>query len=666
MEFALTFGAVGDFLALLSLINDIRSALDDSRGSSKTYRDLIEGLTLLEKSLQQVEKIYQGPGFANGLQDLGAIAQATVNQICEVLQEFRDRICSKYGSSLASGGSGNIIRDVTRKIQWKFEEKDVEQFRAKVAGLTVSLNLLLDVTAVRLIQQNQEATAKQIDESKKTTTTTVQRYGQSIEKSVRFFGSCILSKLDFLSGLGVDLKSSASQILTLMFTMSQDLTSMGAVLLRLERGIDNGEHFVLEDATGRAFPIHLKTITSWEAFEFILNDRFKGRKGERRIRRKLYSLHESASHQEIDRSATFEDAFVPYQKVDMSIVCKAPEVPQANGAGDTGLSSCPWCHTVSPGKLGARVQCPTCKKNFTRVVIELDDDLAAPSPPTTGHTVEFSEDNYLNGDECSECHQPKRPQGDSQKQKRKRTLDGPDSDSDEEDVAGLAHIILQTKKMRIIKTEPKPKEPPVEPPRPPPPPRTATIADAQKHRIPQGYNFKQWDPTEEPIILLGSVFDANTIGKWIYDWSVHHYGAGAPLTDMAGEMWLLLIQLAGKIKRSEETIPRIRDPDNKEMVEEFIEAGDRLTDKFRKLLKVCEEPMLHTKNEGKLGKEAGVEFIKTMFGKEHELEKTEKWMVGVRLWNLRFEANCEEILRKPSALKAPTAPVAGVGVGIRS
>lgn len=45
--------------------------------------------------------------------------------------------------------------------------------------------------------------------------------------------------------------------------------------------------------------------------------------------------------------------------------------------------------------------------------------------------------------------------------------------------------------------------------------REATEADATKHRIPKGYSLKNWDPTEEPILLLGSVFDANSLGKWI-------------------------------------------------------------------------------------------------------------------------------------------------------
>ncbi|CZR56383.1 uncharacterized protein PAC_06271 [Phialocephala subalpina] len=77
---------------------------------------------------------------------------------------------------------------------------------------------------------------------------------------------------------------------------------------------------------------------------------------------------------------------------------------------------------------------------------------------------------------------------------------------------------------------------------------TATEADARKHRIPPGYSLKNWDPLEEPIILLGSVFDTNSLGQWIYDWTVYHHCPATPNADMAGELWLLLIQPAGKVK----------------------------------------------------------------------------------------------------------------------
>jgi hypothetical protein len=187
--------------------------------------------------------------------------------------------------------------------------------------------------------------------------------------------------------------------------------------------------------------------------------------------------------------------------------------------------------------------------------------------------------------------------------------------------------------------------------------RKATAEDARRYRIPAGYSLKNWDPTDEPLILLGSVFDAHTLGKWIYDWTVYKHGASHSTSDMAGELWLLLIQFYGKVKRAENCMPRIRCREEKEMVEDFIDSGERLGDKLKKLLKTCEAPMLKTaKNRrgGQLGNNAGVEFVLTLFGKERELEKTEHFMTSIRLWNLRFDANCEDILKDPTGLRQRT------------
>jgi hypothetical protein len=184
----------------------------------------------------------------------------------------------------------------------------------------------------------------------------------------------------------------------------------------------------------------------------------------------------------------------------------------------------------------------------------------------------------------------------------------------------------------------------------------ATEEDARRAGIPAGYSYKNWDPTEEPIMLLGSVFDANSLGKWIYDWTVFQNGPATPLSEMAGELWLLLIQLASKVKRAEETMSKIRKQENREMVEDFLESGERLWIRFAKLLKVCEDYMWKAakKETGKekpvnMGKNSGCEFVNSIFGRDRELEKTEKLMTGMRLWSMRFDANCEDILRYPSA-----------------
>lgn len=131
------------------------------------------------------------------------------------------------------------------------------------------------------------------------------------------------------------------------------------------------------------------------------------------------------------------------------------------------------------------------------------------------------------------------------------------------------------------------------------------------------------------------------------------------MSDLAGELWLLLIQLAGKIKRAEECLPRVRHIDDQDLVEDFLESGERLWDRFGKILKACEEYMWRVarKEAGRknsssaavaMGAKSGCEFVDSIFGRDRKLEETEKLMTGMRLWSMRFDANCEDILRHPS------------------
>jgi hypothetical protein len=185
----------------------------------------------------------------------------------------------------------------------------------------------------------------------------------------------------------------------------------------------------------------------------------------------------------------------------------------------------------------------------------------------------------------------------------------------------------------------------------PPKRRQATEKDRAKYAIREDYSTKNWDPEEVPILLLGSVFDANSLGKWIYDWTVHKMGPTTPISDMAGDLWLLLIKLYGKVKKAEDTVIMVRTPEAEETLDYFINVGNKLQEKWLSLLKHCEKPMLAAgkkKDSNSLGFNSGVRFVETLFGRDKRLEETEKFMAKVREFILRFDNNCETIIRNPT------------------
>jgi hypothetical protein len=164
-------------------------------------------------------------------------------------------------------------------------------------------------------------------------------------------GKRLFTRLDFLTSLGMKLTNSTAQIISMMFTVSADISVIRAFVVRLERPLVD-EYFILEDATGRCCPIHLRTIVSWESFDFVIYARFKGKKGGRRVRRKQYSLYTRNTGLEVDRTQDWDVAFLPYETVDMSLLCR--EVQRDEDS--MSLVSCPRCHAILPGETGTQVE----------------------------------------------------------------------------------------------------------------------------------------------------------------------------------------------------------------------------------------------------------------------------------------------------------------------
>lgn len=154
----------------------------------------------------------------------------------------------------------------------------------------------------------------------------------------------------------------------------------------------------------------------------------------------------------------------------------------------------------------------------------------------------------------------------------------------------------------------------------------------------------------KPMLLMGSAYDAHSLGKWIFDWTVAHYAAGSPMADIAGHVWLLMLKMASKTMRAEACLPKVRTRDDRAMLQQFLDDAEDIWERFDELVDVCEKPMTdRVKRKGgkaEIDAGAGAEFVKTMFGRDKLLEDTEALRTTMHLWDERFDDNCAVVLKR--------------------
>ncbi len=174
---------------------------------------------------------------------------------------------------------------------------------------------------------------------------------------------------------------------------------------------------------------------------------------------------------------------------------------------------------------------------------------------------------------------------------------------------------------------------------------SVTAQDCINAGIPHGYSTKNWDPDERPIILLGSVFDANSLGKWIFDWAVFRDAPDMSL-DIAGNLWLALIRLARKMHTAEQQLLRRNVTATKvKLIHDFLDEGDGLWKRLECLLRRCEGSMMrmavrdqHTIQVVGLDELAGCEFVDCLLGEGRQLDATDDLIHSIMSWCKRFDA----------------------------
>lgn len=145
-------------------------------------------------------------------------------------------------------------------------------------------------------------------------------------------------KLEWFRQLGEELKNFMRRIFIMNIATYRAVIDIQSGLpSQLERSLYQ-EPFILEDAIGRVAPVHMQFVSSWEAFDSVLDLRFRDMQGHKKVQNKEYVLQENATRREIDRSRPWAASFLPGQKVVMSILFD-----------DSGISTslCPRCQSTS-------------------------------------------------------------------------------------------------------------------------------------------------------------------------------------------------------------------------------------------------------------------------------------------------------------------------------
>jgi hypothetical protein len=143
----ITFGSVGDIIAVCLLVKDCAEALSDTNGSSAEYQAVIRELYVLEKALLEIGVLARIHATTPELKSLFISIATTVDQCRKSLEAFRAKT-KTYDAYLAQGcgksAAQRVFAGSAKKILWQVKMKDeIARFRAELIAHSISIDQLL-------------------------------------------------------------------------------------------------------------------------------------------------------------------------------------------------------------------------------------------------------------------------------------------------------------------------------------------------------------------------------------------------------------------------------------------------------------------------------------------------------------------------------------------
>ncbi|KAK4157476.1 hypothetical protein C8A00DRAFT_40188 [Chaetomidium leptoderma] len=169
MEAALTFGSLGDIIAICQLAVQLSRALalgcKAVGGSAKDYQDLREDLALFVQILLQVVATYQERENSVYLTGLDNTTKAVVEQCASLIDAALHHFGTRYHGGLQPEGSGSKWRDAYKKIEWSVREKErLQELREMLRKNTERLTLLNGLAARKSARVDNATMLARIDE----------------------------------------------------------------------------------------------------------------------------------------------------------------------------------------------------------------------------------------------------------------------------------------------------------------------------------------------------------------------------------------------------------------------------------------------------------------------------------------------------------------------
>ncbi|KAI9856363.1 MAG: hypothetical protein M1813_009114 [Trichoglossum hirsutum] len=378
-----TFGfSVGDFIAAIALVKDLIDALQDSGGASDHFLSVIRELREVENALKGVRQLKERLG---SYPQQAAIEQAAA-QCRYCIDEFLKTI-TRFQPRLRLGGSGEMLRDGLRKIQWTLcRKKDAQAFLATLHGHRSSITVLLGL--MQALKLHMRVLAMMAIVTRLTD-----------QQPKHDLGELMLKVLQ--SNLQI-------------YQMIMDIHNTLPLQIKGQQPVR------FTDAFGRVMPMHLELVDSKEVFIAILEAKFQDF-GLRKIENGEFTLQDVATKHEINLSRPWKRCFLPGQRVNMSMVISQVAKPREN--------SCPKCHAINNALQDSEVECSNCGMFYQRIT-EIGEST---SPPV--HMSHDRQDSTSRGSRRQGNRQPGASGNKQDKRNNRKKTFGPEKDksSDSED-----------------------------------------------------------------------------------------------------------------------------------------------------------------------------------------------------------------------------------------